>query len=473
MKGFFQLVCAAICLLSFSGASLAADSDNAQTDSVKRGAYLATASDCVACHTAPHGRPFAGGLGIASPVGTIYSSNITPSASSGIGRYTETQFALAVRAGVRADGANLYPAMPYTSYRIFTDADIHDLYNYFLHGVAAVDETPQRTSLPFPMNIRSSMMAWNLLFLRSAGGYADPGQSPEWNRGKYLAMGAAHCSACHTPRGSLMQELSDRNLAGAQLGPWYAPNITSDSASGIGSWRKEELVRYLLTGSLPGKAQAAGSMGEAVEHSFSRLTLKDITAIATYIQSVPPIHDPSDDRSRFDYGNASSELASLRGANGIRSETGVSVSGAELFQANCGSCHSPLGQGSKDDYYPSLFHNSASGAANRNNLIATILNGVERTTPGGHAYMPGFGGKPNDTNALNDAQIALLANYVIERYGRPGKTVSPADVAEERAGGPTSTLVLLARIGIAVAIAAALAMTLLLFLRRRWKNKLH
>jgi mono/diheme cytochrome c family protein len=442
-----------------------------EADAVKRGAYLATASDCVACHTAPGGKPFAGGLAIASPVGTIYSTNITPSATSGLGRYSEQDFARAVRDGVRADGANLYPAMPYTSYRVLTDADIHDLYTYFMQGVAAVDVAPQRTSLPFPMNIRLSMMGWNLLFLGGNGPIADAAQSPEWNRGKYLVLGAAHCSTCHTPRGFLMQELSKRSLAGAQVGAWYAPNITSDPVSGIGSWSHDELVRYLQTGSLPGKAQAAGSMGEAVEHSFSHLTPEDIGAIATYIQSVQAIHDPSDDRSRFGYGKPSSELGSLRGKNAILSEAVGKPGSAALFEGNCASCHSALGQGSRDGYYPSLFHNSASGAASSDNLVATILNGVERTTPKGEAYMPGFGGKPNDINALSDSEIATLANYVTDHFGRPGKTVSPADVAQIRRGGPASSLVLLARIGVAAAVVAILALAALLILRGRQRRK--
>lgn len=466
MDNFFRLFGAALCLMSASSAAFAAD-DAAQAASAKRGAYLATASDCSACHTAPGGKPFAGGLAIVSPVGTIFSTNITPSATAGIGQYTEEQFSRAVRAGVRGDGANLYPAMPYTSYKALTDVDIHDLYTYFQHSVAPVDTVPQPTALPFPMNIRLSMMGWNLLFLGKGGSEADAAQSPEWNRGKYLVDGAAHCSTCHTPRGFLMQELSGDYLGGAQVGPWFAPNITSDATSGIGSWSKDELVRYLSTGSLPGKAQAAGSMGEAVEHSFSQLTQEDISAIATYIKTVAPLHDASDDQSRFGYGKPVSQLASLRGANPIRSDTDAQASGAELFYGNCASCHQASGQGSRDAYYPSLFHNSATGSTNHNNLIATILNGVNRATPEGQAFMPGFGGKANDINALNDSQVATLANYVIDNYGRTGSPVTAANVAEVRAGGPASSLLLLARIGIAVGAALALVVVLLFFVWRQ------
>jgi mono/diheme cytochrome c family protein len=465
MRHFLGFFGAVICLLSARSMAIAAD--DGQAASVKRGDYVALASDCVACHTAPGGKPFAGGLAIASPVGTIYSSNITSSKIAGIGRYTEAQFARALREGVRADGANLYPAMPYTSYRLLSDADIHDLFTYFQHGVAPVDTAPTPTALPFPMNIRLSMMAWNLLFLGSGHQETDATQSAEWNRGKYLADGAAHCSTCHTPRGFLMEELSARYLGGAEVGPWFAPNITSDPASGIGSWSKDELVRYLSTGSLPGKAQAGGSMGEAVTHSFSHLDEQDISAIATYIKSVPALHDASDDQSRFGYGKAFSQLASLRGANPIRSDTDMQADGSQLFDGNCASCHQAQGQGSKEGYYPSLFHNSATGSASHSDLIATILNGVDRTTPKGQVFMPGFGGKAQDINALNDAQVATLANYVIDHYGRVSTPVTSADVAEIRAGGPTSPLLSLARIGIGVAIFGGLAIVLLLFVRRR------
>jgi fructose 5-dehydrogenase cytochrome subunit len=248
MTRLVRLLTVAVVLLlagSTMAACLAAETGGVDPDSIKRGAYLATASDCAACHTAPGGLAFAGGLAIASPVGTIFSTNITPSTSAGIGNYSEADFARAVRRGIRKDGGNL------TSYRLLTDADVHDLYNYFLHGVAAVHLVPRRTALPFPMNIRASMIGWNLLFLSHESFVADPHQSADWNRGAYLVGGPAHCSTCHTPRGFLMQELSGSNLAGGQVGPWFAPNVTSDASSGIGSWTQQELVQYLRTGSLP------------------------------------------------------------------------------------------------------------------------------------------------------------------------------------------------------------------------------
>jgi mono/diheme cytochrome c family protein len=439
-----------------------------QTAAISRGEYLATAADCGACHTAPGGKPFAGGLPISTPLGTIYSTTITPSADFGIGRYTEAEFSRALRRGVRRDGANLYPAMPYTSYAKFTDEDAHALYLYFTQAVKPVEQHPPPTELPFPMNIRLSMMAWNLLFLDTAAFVPDPQQSAEWNRGAYLVQGAAHCSTCHTPRGFLMQEQSNRALSGAQVGPWYAPNITSDPTSGIGHWTKEELAAYLRTGHLSGKAQAAGSMGEAVQDSFQHLAAADLDAIATYIKSVAAVHGPADDASRFTAGKMFSELGALRGRDGIRSDTDADPSGAALFQGNCGSCHSAEGQGSKDGYYPSLFANSATGARNATNLVATILYGVDRTTSGRQAFMPGFGGHATDANPLSDRDIVVLGNYVLAHYGSADTAVTEQQVAEERRGGPSSPLLALARGGIAAAaIVVFLGVAFLIFRRRK------
>jgi mono/diheme cytochrome c family protein len=458
-----------ICFAATAAAGLcqAADPPGQTAAVIKRGEYLATAADCGACHTAPGGKPFAGGLPLGTPLGTIYSTNITPSADFGIGRYTEEEFSRALRRGVRRDGANLYPAMPYTSYAKFTEEDAHALYLYFTQAVKPVEQRPPATELPFPMNIRASMMGWNLLFLDSAAFVPDPHQSAEWNRGAYLVQGAAHCGTCHTPRGFLMQEEASRALSGAQVGPWYAPNITSDPISGIGRWTKEELASYLRTGHLSGKAQAAGSMGEAVEYSFQHLADADLDAIATYIKNVPAVHDPADQVSRFSAGKKFSGLAGLRGRDGIRSDSGSDASGAALFQGNCASCHSAEGQGSKDGYYPSLFWNSATGAKNATNLIAAILYGVNRTTSRGQAFMPGFGGHTTDANPLSDRDIVALGNYVLTHYGSVDTTITEQQVAEVRRGGPSSPLLALARAGMAAAAVVALLGIAFLIVRRR------
>jgi fructose 5-dehydrogenase cytochrome subunit len=453
--------------MASAGISHAADSPDQTAAVIERGKYLATAADCGACHTAPGRQPFAGGLPLSTPLGTIYSTNITPSTDFGIGRYTEEEFSRALRRGIRRDGADLYPAMPYTSYAKFSEDDAHALYAYFMRAVTPVDQSTPPTELPFPLNIRLSMIAWNLLFLDTAAFVPDSRQSAPWNRGAYLVQGAAHCSTCHTPRGFLMQEEASRALSGAQVGPWYAPNVTSDPISGIGSWSNADLVAYLRTGHLSRKAQASGSMGEAVAKSFQHLTAPDLEAIATYVKSVPAVHDPGDQASRFTVGKAFSELATLRGRDGIGSDNDPNSTGAELFEGNCASCHSAEGQGSKDGYYPSLFLNSATGAKGATNLVAAILFGVDRTISGRQAFMPGFGGHPTDANALSDRDIVVLGNYVLTHYGSADTTITEKQVAEVRRGGPGSPLPALARGGVAAAVMALLGVAFVTFKRRK------
>jgi mono/diheme cytochrome c family protein len=453
-------------------APIAASAQEFSRELIDKGRYLATASDCVACHTNHDGgKPMAGGLPMASPVGTIMSTNITPSKEFGIGNYSEAQFSDAVRKGVRGDGANLYPAMPYVSYSVMTDEDIHALYAYFMQGVDPVDEKAPQTNLPFPMNIRASMIGWNLLFRPNAVHADDPQQSAEWNRGKYLAEGAAHCSTCHTPRGALMQEQKSLDLSGAQVGPWYAPDITNEKLHGIGSWSQQELVTYLKTGRLENKAQAAGSMAEAISYSFQHLTNEDLNAIATYIRSVPPANaSQASGASRFDQGKAMNDLSGFRGTNfadGLKGEH----AGAQIFTANCASCHGYNAQGTKDGYYPSLFHNAATAGDNPTNVIAAILYGVDRHTGEGHVFMPPFGDQTNAMVSLNNVEVASLANYLLKDYGNARLSVTPEDVQVIRNGGPSSNLVMLARIGMgAGALGAVVVIAAILWILRRRRS---
>lgn len=434
---------------------------------IKKGEYLAVASDCIACHTATKNKPFAGGKAIESPVGEIISTNITPSKQDGIGNYTEQQFADALRKGVRADGANLYPAMPYTSYSVFTDEDVHALYAYFMSAVKPVDEKTKPTALPFPLNIRMSMKIWNAMFLKEPGYKIDPAHTQGWNRGRYLAEGAAHCSACHTPRGFLMQEKDSEALTGAQVGPWYAPNITADPVNGIGTWSKEDLITYLRTGRLPGKAQAAGSMAEAITNSFHHLSDADLADISEYIMSVSDANPAKQGKSRFIQGTAGNDVASFRG---VPFNASVPDAGARLFSANCASCHGVNAQGTPDQFYPSLFHNSATGAPNPTNLVATILYGVERDTKEGNVFMPPFGDQPNALNHLTNTEVADLSNTILRMYGDKSTTVTVAQVAEIRQGGPTSPLVGLAQAGVIGGIVVVILLIAYIIYRRKRKT---
>jgi mono/diheme cytochrome c family protein len=426
---FFSILCV-------TGAGSAAAQDF-PPPVVERGRYLAVAGDCTACHTKPDGgKPFAGGYAIASPIGAIYSSNITPSRVAGIGAYSERDFDRALREGLRADGAHLYPAMPYTAYVRLSDEDVHALYAYFMKGVAPVDTQPPKTNLPFPFNLRISMAIWNMLFLKSERFAPDSSRDAEWNRGAYLVTALEHCSVCHSPRDILMAERAGQAFAGGSIGSWYAPNITSDSISGIGGWSHEELVQYLKTGATYPKSQAAGGMAEAVTNSLQHLDQKDIEAIAKYVMTISPIRDRNETQTSTSYGAPAHFESAFRG---VVTGQGDTTSGLALYSGYCASCHQPTGAGTADHAYPALFQNTATGASRPDNLVSIILFGVNRDAGGRHVFMPQFGDQ-SYVQSLSDMQIAAISNYVLTNFGDPKVHVTDHDVATARKGGPASPL---------------------------------
>ncbi|MEG0557967.1 MAG: c-type cytochrome [Comamonas sp.] len=430
----------------------------ASTD-VERGRYLATAGDCIACHTAVGGKAMAGGLAMASPLGSIYSTNITPSKTHGIGNYSLEQFSNALRHGKRADGANLYPAMPYTAYAKTSDEDIAALYAYFMQGVEAVDVAAPVTALPFPFNIRASLSVWNSLFHDATPYKADDSQAPEWNRGAYLAQGLAHCTTCHTPRNAMMAEDMKRSLGGGEIGGWYAPNISSDKTSGIGQWSEQELIAYLSGQPVPGKGAASGPMAEAIDHSLKHLKPEDMKAIVTYIRSVPAVADASVKQAADSFGKARDDLDSLRGTELPKDHD--TMTGAQLYDANCASCHQAQGQGTEGGGLPSLFANTSLGHSNSNNLVQVLLHGVERH--GVDSVMPAF------SHELSDKQIVTLGNYLLASYGNPAAKVTEQQVAELRdpAKAGASGLLIFARIGMAAGAIVVLAAIVWLLRRKR------
>jgi mono/diheme cytochrome c family protein len=217
-----------------------ADAVAVDTAAVARGAYVSAQADCAACHTTPGGAPFAGGYGLQTPFGVIYSTNITPDPQTGIGRWTERDFFRAVRHGQRKDGQRLYPAMPYNAYVKISDADLHDLWAY-MRTVQPVQQAATPNTLGFPYNIRQTLLGWNLLFFDNTLFVPQPEQSAQWNRGRYLVDGAGHCAACHTPK-NLLGGDTGRYLQGAELLDSYAPEITGDRYRGLGSWSAEQIA---------------------------------------------------------------------------------------------------------------------------------------------------------------------------------------------------------------------------------------
>lgn len=420
--------------------TLALAADGVSPALIERGRYLAVAGDCVACHTQTGKAPFSGGVPIASPLGTIYSTNITPSTKAGIGGYTLAQFSLAVRAGVRADGSHLYPAMPYTAYAKVSDDDTAALYAYFMHGVKADDTAPPATQLPFPFNIRLSMALWNTLYLDTKPYVADKSKSVEWNRGAYLAQGLAHCATCHTPRNFLMAEKTSQYLRGGSLGTWYAPDITAANPG----WDQAALAAYLSTGHAPNGATAAGPMLEAIDKSFSKMDAQDIRAMAVYLTDLPG--KPAAPAA------APAVVAPVSGSD-IAEMAGKIGAGERLYRNNCAACHQNNGDGMRG--LPALRNHTVLRHPNADNVSMAILEGV---WPEEKQGMPGF------EHELNDQEIADITNYVMATFGNNQAGTDAARVAVLRQGGAASPLLWLARAGM---IAGVLLIVALVFIWRR------
>lgn len=242
-------------VLSSVAFSVMAD-DNSGQDLVKRGEYLARAGDCVACHTSEGGKPFAGGLAMKTPIGTIYSSNITPDKKDGIGNYSYDDFQKAVRQGIAKNGDTLYPAMPYPSYASVSDADMHALYAYFMQGVQPVSQKDRATDIPWPLSMRWPLAIWRHMFAPEVKPFTAASDDPVLARGQYLVEGLGHCGACHTPRAITMQEKVLNNSEGttylsggsAPIDGWNAVDLRGNNQDGLGRWSTQDLEQFLRYG---------------------------------------------------------------------------------------------------------------------------------------------------------------------------------------------------------------------------------
>ncbi|HTF73855.1 MAG TPA: cytochrome c [Bradyrhizobium sp.] len=386
----------------------------AQASVVERGAYLARAADCMVCHTTAGGKEYAGGLGFKLPFGTLYSTNITPDKETGIGNYSDQDFLAAMHRGIRRDGARLYPAMPFTSYTYVSDADALAIKAY-LFSLPPVRAAAPENTLMFPFNQRWAMGFWSALFNPDTRFQPDTSKSPEWNRGAYLAEALAHCGECHTPR-NLAFALNNRlKFAGAVTAGWRAFNISSDKTTGVGAWRDDDLVSYLSIGHADGHGTASGPMGEAVDHSLSKLAPEDIRAVVAYLRSVPP--------------TASTDLpatlappapASHRDGGGTPDPRGKMV-----FEGACVSCHGWSGESSISPF-ATLTGAWAVNDPGATNVAQIVISGTKRHTPEGAVSMPAFG------NAYSDVEIAAVANYVTARFGSKPAHMTAQDVAALR-----------------------------------------
>ena len=386
----------------------------ASADLVKRGAYLVHAADCQACHTAPGGAPFAGGFAFNMPFGTIYTTNITPDKQTGIGNYTDAQFLAAVHEGIRADGENLYPAMPYTSYTYMTDSDALAIKAY-LFTLAPAHAPAKQNRLSWPYDQRRVLTLWNVMFNQDERFRPNTGQSPQWNRGAYLAEAMGHCGECHTPRNLAYALDNHRKFAGALTAGWRAYNITSDKNSGIGDWSDQDVDLYLSTGHANGHGGAAGPMGEATDDSLSYLVPDDVHALVTYLRSAPA-HASDVPRTVTTPAPASHKEGTM--ANG-------DVRGEKIFAGACASCHDWTGV-SPVTGYATLTGVRAVNDPSAVNVAQTVIHGVNRRTAQGKIFMPAFG------EGYSDDDIAAVANYVTGRFGAKGANLTGKDVNDLR-----------------------------------------
>jgi mono/diheme cytochrome c family protein len=371
---------------------------------VRRGQYLVAAGDCISCHLREGGEPFAGGLGLNTPFGVIYTSNITPDRDTGIGTWTNDQFYRAMHDGKGAQGEDLYPAFPYPWFRRVSREDDDAIFAYLM-TLPSVKYTAPKNDLSFPLNFRSFVGAWNLLYLDSHNFQSDPGQSAEWNRGAYLVNGLGHCGGCHTPKNSLGADKSKQELHGGKLDNWVAPDLTSNTRLGLGDWSVDDIAEFLATGR-NAHAAAGGAMADVINYSTSFINDADRRAIAVYLKSQP----------------ASPSVASAA------PDAGAMRRGAEVYSDACASCHLDNGIG-QSRLFPPLGKDAMLQQPDPTGLEHLILGG---TRVGVSASRPSPLGMPSFAWKLTDQEIADVSTYLRNSWGNQAAPVTAADVSALR-----------------------------------------
>lgn len=379
-------------------------------EQVARGAYLARVGNCMLCHTERGGAPYAGGRPIETPFGTVYSSNLTPDAETGLGRWSAAHFRRALQEGRSRDGHLLYPVFPYPHTTRVTAADADALFDY-LRSLPPVNQPDRQHRLRWPYGTQAALAVWRTLYFRPERFHEDPARTVEWNRGAYLVQGLAHCGACHTARNALggVRDVLDLSGGIIPMQNWYAPSLTSPSEAGVADWPVEQIVQLLQTGSSP-RGAVLGPMAEVVMHSTQYLEPGDLRAMAVYLKSLPPTASDADPR----------EVQRAPGA--------VLERGGKLYGQHCAACHGDDGRG-VPGAYPALAGNRAVTMPVTVNLVQVVLNGG--FPPATHGQPRPFG-MPPFAMVLSDADTAAVISYVRSAWGNKAAPVSELDVSQER-----------------------------------------
>jgi len=390
---------------------------------IEKGRYVATASDCIACHTAPGGKQFAGGRAIQSPIGNMYATNVTPDKETGIGNYSLDDFDRAVRHGIAPGGGTLYPAMPFPSYARMSDDDMRALYAYFMHGVEPVRQANRDNEIAWPLSLRWPLGIWRKTFV-PAQGPMDLSKYPDQKiaRGAYLVQSLGHCGSCHTPRASTLNELAldesgPEYLAGGPLiDGWLAVNLRGDKVDGMGNWTAQDIVDTLKTARNKHSGVLGEPMQDVVKHSTQNMTDDDLMAMALYIKSLP---ETGNKKASF----AASDATVQKIMAGNDSERGV-----QLYLDNCAACHRVDGKAAGDTF-PALPGNPTVLSADATSLIRVILSGAR--LPSTHTA-PSDLGMPGFAWRLSDEEAAQLVTFVRTSWGNQASPVGAADVAKVR-----------------------------------------
>ncbi|WDD96542.1 cytochrome c [Burkholderia sp. FERM BP-3421] len=391
-------------LLTAAGAVSAQPSSDAST--VRRGEYLARAGDCIACHTIPGDKLFAGGRAMPTPFGTLYSPNITPDDATGIGKWSADEFYTMMHTGRSRDGSLLYPAMPFGAYTKVTRADSDAIFAY-LRSVPPVKFANRPHDLRFPYNNRQLLIGWRTLYFKEGEYRPDSTKSVEWNRGAYLVQGLGHCSMCHTAINALGGS-SEANAFEGGLIPmqaWYAPSLTSNREAGLGDWSIVEISALLQTGASH-RGTVYGPMAEVVYDSLQHLSDDDVRAMAVYLKSLAPRG-----------GDAAPARKTTMSAS---EQTRLYKLGGKIYDAQCASCHGRNGLG-KTPAFPPLAGNQSIQMTSAVNPIRMVLNGGYAP---GTAKNPEPYGMPPFAQSLSDDEVAAVTTFIRTAWGNRGAPVS-------------------------------------------------